>query len=229
MVIFFWILNFVISIFNAWSCGKTWYATKQKGGLAHFMNWMGAIMSASGFTWCYTLALAAVGSLVSTTDTVNGVEVTGPLVSPDMLQAIIQLGYMVIILPILGSGLAITVASWRYAARSRSFGDTAIAGWNTYAQISNTVSAVQNVPNVLGGLIKFFSKGDDKKNAIVLILVTVAALGGIMTTFGIIRMTAAGTLEDENARAEQLKWKAAKMGSVGASVPVGVPVGTKRS
>lgn len=55
MVVLIWFLNVVLSAVNAWGCGKSWTETKHAGGLAHFMNWMGAVMSASGFTWCYTI------------------------------------------------------------------------------------------------------------------------------------------------------------------------------
>jgi hypothetical protein len=58
LVVFLFILNFVISWFNAWSVGKCWLESKAAGGFTHFVTWCGAIMSASGFTWCYTILLA---------------------------------------------------------------------------------------------------------------------------------------------------------------------------
>ena len=47
---FLWILNFGISWWNAYAVGVTWVETKNMGGYQRFMAWMGAIMSASGFT-----------------------------------------------------------------------------------------------------------------------------------------------------------------------------------
>ncbi len=231
-IIFIWVLNFAISILNAVGCGKTWMATKERGGLPHFMNWMGALMSASGFTWCYTIALAAIGSVITVTPDEGP---PGPLVAPDTMQALLGLGYLVVIFPILGSGLAITLSSWRHLARSRSAGDAVIAGWNTYAQVSNTMQAISAVPDVLGSLSGFFGKGsgssssDDNKTVLVIVLVAIAVLGGIATTFGIIRMTAESTLMAEDAKAREVRRAAERLGATGGPrVPVATPVGVRR-
>ena len=50
----------------------------------------------------------------------EGQVIEGMLLSPEALQATLELGYMVIIFPILGSGLAITLATWRGLARRLS-------------------------------------------------------------------------------------------------------------
>lgn len=231
-VVLIWALNFAISVFNAIGCGRTWLSTKSKGGLAHFMNWMGAIMSACGFTWCYTLLLAGLGSVIpldKVTDA-QGVETYVPFVTNDMLQAIIGLGYLVVILPILGSGLALTIQSWRYAARRGStLGDKAIAGWNTFAQVSNFVSALDNIPSVAGAIGDFFRKGDKDKDGIVLMIVVASILGGFMTTFGIIRLTAENTLDAENERAERAAFGLKVARSASNKQPVAAPAGVRRT
>src|SRR5690349_6837454 len=53
-----WVLNFAISVWNAYAVGKVWVEAKVAGGWYRFMCWMGAIMSACGFTWCYLSFLA---------------------------------------------------------------------------------------------------------------------------------------------------------------------------
>ena len=191
MLLLFFILNFGISWLNAWGCGKTWASTHARGGSAHFMNWMGAIMSASGFTWCYLVLVTIAGAAIPIENEETGL--SAPLLSPEMAQAVFDLGYLVIILPVLGSGIAITVASWRQFARSRSLLDGGIAGWNTYAQISNIYSAVEHVPDAFGNVTSFFggsSKSDKKGGLIIVLLVVLAVIGGILTTFAIIRSTA---------------------------------------
>lgn len=194
MIAVLFAINFAISWFNAWTCGTTWDSTKAKGGAAHFMNWMGAIMSASGFTWCYLVVLGFLGSITPAAWFIEpeaGEVVTGMLLDAAQLQAFYDLGYLVIILPILGSGLAITVQTWRYFARQRhrTAGDYAITGWNTFAQVHNTYEAIQNVPSVVGRLGDFFGSSDseDGKGAIVALLVILAVCGGVLTTFGIIQ------------------------------------------
>jgi hypothetical protein len=197
------IVNFAISWFNAWGCGKTWTSTKARGGMPHFMNWMGAIMSASGFTWCYVVVLAIVATMIPIEDETT--KVVAPLLSQAQAKVVFDLGYLVIIFPVLGSGLAITVQSWRAFARSRSVGDGAVAGWNTFAQFSNIHDAMRYVPNAWEGVSSLFSGGkdddsDDFKVKIIIILVAAALLGGVLTTLGIIRATASSAMLDDLAR-----------------------------
>ena len=202
MILLLWPVNFAISWFNARAVGSVWDAAKAKGGWAYFLNWMGAVMSASGFTWCYLLVLGLIGSVMPMSMFVEAKAgepaVTGMLLEGDTLQAFFDLGYLVIIFPILGSGLAITVETWRNFARNknRGVGDYAITGWNTFAQISNTYSAFRHVPGVLGSLGAFFGKGskgsssgDSKDRLITLVvgMVLFAVLGGILTTYGIVQ------------------------------------------
>jgi hypothetical protein len=203
MILVFFVVNLLISILNAWGVGRTWDSTKAKGGLAHFMTWMGAIMAACGFTWCYMVVFGFAATHITTTDDATGV--TSPLLDAASLQAFYDLGYLVIIFPILGSGLAITISSWRAFARRRSLGTGAVAGWNTFAQIHNTYRAVQAIPGVFERLGDFFggkssSSSGDGKGKIVVILVAVAVLGGILTTYGIVQATRRAALLNEAAR-----------------------------
>lgn len=169
-------LNFAISWFNAWSCGRAWGDAKAAGGWTLFITWCGAIMSACGFTWVYTLLLAF------------GLGAAGKL-SPQLVEGTIQLGYLVIIIPVIGSGLGITAHSLGVFWRRKSLGNGLVGGWNTFAQIHNTVSAIRSVPPILDNVLKLF-KNDKKGGLIVLILVLVATIGGILTTAAIIRATA---------------------------------------
>jgi hypothetical protein len=206
MILIFFVINLVISIFNAWGCGRTWDSTKAKGGGAHFMNWMGAIMAGSGFTWCYMVVFGFVATQVPWTTGEGAEAVTAPLLDAASLQAFADLGYLVIIFPILGSGLAITISSWRMFARRRTVGGGLVTGWNTFAQIHNTYNAVQAIPGVWGRLGDFFggkssSSSSDGKGKIVIILVALAVLGGVLTTYGIIQATRRAVLVNEGLRA----------------------------
>lgn len=190
MLLLIWILNFAISWLNAWGCGKTWNETKHNGGIPHFMNWMGAIMSASGFTWCYMVIAAFAGSVIPFEQD-DGT--SAPLLTAVQVQAFCDLGYLMIIVPIIGSGLAITIHSWGVFYRRRSLGDGAVAGWNTFAQIYNIASAFQHVPQASKGVLGFFGDSDEKGKGLVLLLAVLAVAGGILTTSMIIRGTARRT------------------------------------
>lgn len=203
MIVVLWFVNILISWFNAWGCGKTWTETRAAGGMPHFLNWMGAIMSASGFTWCYTLLACLLGGGV--THTVDGRVV--PYLSEAQVQAVAGLGYMMVILPILGSGLAITLHSWGVFYRRRSFGSGALAGWNTFAQASNMYSAAQDIPRVWKMLDGFFggkSKSSDNNTTpatlIVLLIAACALLAGILTTYTILTSTARATARERSLK-----------------------------
>lgn len=218
MILLLWPLNFAISWFNAWACGSTWDSTRARGGVPHFMNWMGAVMSASGFTWCYLIALGMLGSVLPMSliqdAPEGGIPVEGPILDAATLQAFFDLGYLVIIFPILGSGLALTVQAWRSLARRRAAKtadamDYVVAGWDTFAQVHNTVGAIRHVPGVLDNLGGFFggkSSGgsDDAKGTLILIvvlLVVASAFAGILTTYSILQTRRRTIAQEEHYRA----------------------------
>lgn len=180
-----WLLNFIISIFNAVMCGKTWNETRFAGGMPHFMNWMGAVMSASGFTWCYLVVLVFFGGTYPI-EADDGTMST--LLTMEQVQAVADLGYILVVFPILGSGIAITVHAWGVAYRRRTLLDGGIAAWDTFAMVYNVSSALKNVPAAGMRLDSFFKgKSDDKGKLIVVLLVVACALAGVLSTYLIIR------------------------------------------
>ncbi len=196
MIVLLWILNFVISWFNAWGCGKSWNETRTASGFPHFMNWMGVIMAASGFTWCFLVIIAAVGAnwQVEQADGTMAAYLTA-----QQLQAFCDLGYMLVIFPILGSGLAITIHAWRVAWERRTIGNMGVAAWDTFAMTYNISSAMRNVPQAGDRLANFFSGNNDGKGKVVL-LVLLAALAGIVLTYVIVSQTAKNTALNRGMR-----------------------------
>jgi hypothetical protein len=199
MIILVWILNFAISWLNAWGCGKSWNETRAAGGGMHLLNWCGAIMSAAGFTWCYLVIAGAVGS-VWPVEQDDGT--MAPLLSQTALQAFADLGYLIIIGPILGTGIIIMLNSWAEFWRRRTFGSGVVAGWNTFANVSNVYDAVQYVPKASKGVGSFFDS-DSKDKGLVLFLVLGAALGGILTTRAIILSVMRSTAVERSFRYQE--------------------------
>lgn len=183
---FIFILNFGISWLNAWGVGKSWEESKDKGGFTHFVTWCAVIMSASGFTWCYLFVLASLaGSL----------HYHGHVLLPARyVQGMMELGYLVIIGPVIGSGIGITISSWRDFKREKSLLHGGVAAYNTYAQIHNTVEAIRVIPGIVGDLGNLFKSDDDEKDSLALMLmialVLLAVFGGAMTTAAIVKRTA---------------------------------------
>jgi len=187
---FIWLLNLGISILNAWACGKAWAETKAHGGWRRFMTWMGAIMAASGFTWCYLSLITLIAYAMQ-------------VLNMHQAQIALELGYIIIVPGILFSGLMITIDSWARAYREGGVLNYGVAAYNTYAQIHNTYSAIEGMGSALGDVFKAFgggSKGssssssdDDAKGAaalLIIVLVVVALAAGILTTAAIIKKVA---------------------------------------
>ena len=213
MIVILWFVNFVISWFNAWATGKSWNETKANGGLMHFMSWMGAIMSAVGFTWCYMVVLGFIAMNVP--EAALSEDVTDPnamLLSAEQGQVFFDLAYLVIIFPALGSGLAIMTHSWGVFWRRRSFGSGLTAGWNTFANLHNFYHAIEQVPASWGRVGSFFSGGsnssDNAKSKLIIVMVVASVLGGILTTWAIVRRTARATARARSFKYDQMKWEA---------------------
>ncbi len=158
------------------------------------MNWMGAVMAAVGFTWCYSILIGVAATNIPITDEDTGI--SAPLLDQAGLEVFFDLAYLIIIFPCLGSGLAIMTASWGAWWRHKSTGNTINAGWNTYANLHNFYTAIEVVPDKWANVTDYFSGGssssssDSNKNTLILILVAIAVLGGILTTWSIISYSA---------------------------------------
>lgn len=196
IVVLIWVVNFAISWWNARVTGLVWSEAKKIGGWIRFMNWMGAIMSASGFTWCYLIVLMFGAYYLQPLF----IKPDQPLIlTIDAVQAGLSLGYLIIIPGILFSGFMIWIDSLVRAWVTKSATNIGVAGWNTFAQAHNTYRAMKGMPEAWKSVSKFFTSskgGDSKGKAIVLLLflVIIAILGGILTTWAIINKYA-GTRE----------------------------------
>lgn len=181
LVFLFWILNLGISIWNAVAVGNAWVETKHAGGWQRFMAWMGAIMSASGFSWCYLiLAVFVLGA-------------SGKLEVEDV-EAALNLGYILIIPGVLFSGIMIGIDSWARAYRKRTVANFGVAGYNTFANMYNTYNAIRTFGGALDSVLDYFakSKSKDSQKAFLVILIVVVSLGsGILTTWLIVSKLAA--------------------------------------
>ncbi len=96
------------------------------------------------------------------------------------IEATFNLGYVMIIFPIIGSGLAIWAHSVVVAYRERSAASIGIAAWNTFAQAYNIYGAFRGLPDILKSLGSFLKGGDSKTKAIQIAIASLAL--GILTT-----------------------------------------------
>ncbi len=175
-------LNFGISWFNAWWVGRSWADSKVIGGRTRVLAWCGGTMSACGFTWCYLVILAMLA-------------VATGFLPMKYIRLSLDIGYVVIVLPVLGSGLAIWLDSVTTAWRRRDAMSVGVAGWNTFAMAQNTHDSATTLPEVFKSIGDTLSGGDDddaeeKLVRVALFLVVIALGGGVFTTIGIVRWTA---------------------------------------
>jgi hypothetical protein len=174
-----WLLNFGISVWNAYAVGKSWVEARVAGGWPRLLCWAGAVMSACGFTWCYLIVLALVAYHF---EYLNAEQITVSL----------SLGYILLIPGILLSGLVITLDSWARAFRQGGFLNYGLAAYNTYAQIHNTYHAITGLGQAFGTVGDFFKDGGSSRDrdrpawVLVVLLVALALAAGVLTTTVII-------------------------------------------
>lgn len=106
-----------------------------------------------------------------------------------MGEVMFNLGYLIIIGPVIFSGFGLTIHSYVMAWKRRTFPDLAVAGWNTFAQFNNVYQAARHAPGAWDSVLKGLTggKSKDKGGAIIILLVILALVGGTMTTIAIVR------------------------------------------
>ena len=192
MLLLVLVLNLVISFFNARSVGRVWAESKAIGGWIRLVVWAGAIQSAIGFTYVYAFI-------------VGYIAVSTGYLPAAMLGVLLNLMYVMIVVPLIGSAILITIQSWITAARDRSLMNLGVAGWNTFATAYNTYNAVQSfgpaLDSVQQGLGGVLGDGDSDDNAArVILLAAIVLLAGVLTTSVIIRRYEASLPVSEEVR-----------------------------
>lgn len=192
LLVFVLLLNILISVWNCYAVGSAWKDVMTLGGtFDKVLMWSGVIQSGVGFSMPILLILSHLSASYLTLG-------EDPYITPEegiqLLNWIYSLWYVLIIFPILGSGLAIWAHSLRVAYQRRDFSSIAVAGWNSFAQISNTLSAINNIGGALsevGSLYKSLlsTKGDFKnKVAILAILIVITSIVlGFIIAFSLVK------------------------------------------
>jgi hypothetical protein len=177
--------NFLISWLNCWYVGKTWAESKVIGGWVRFVTLCAAVMGACGFIWCNLLV---VGFVCSTH--VGILPVKYQLTDP-YLELLWNIGYVLIIFPILGSGIGIWLDSVKEAYKRRDAMSIGVAGYNTFAQVHNTYEAAKYLPTILKKISKSIQDSDNKLMMLtVYTALAVSVGGGLGLAYFIIHSTA---------------------------------------
>jgi len=172
------VVNFGISWFNARNVGRIWSESKQIGGGARVLAVSGYIMAIAGFTMVYSVLLIILTSWVA-----PYLGYLSPEQADMLLQLVSDLSYVLIILAIIPTGIIIWINSLITFWKRKSLRNGGIAAWNTFAMVSNVVSASRNLPSAIGRIAGTMKnqRGNSAVILLAIIIVLCAILGGFFT------------------------------------------------
>jgi len=163
-------LNTTVSMWNAYVAGRIW---RECAGWMKAVAWSALVMSVCGFTsvltTCFGFVMVATNHL-----TAHGFKVLE------------ELTYLMIIFPVVGAGLIITIHSWIEAYKRRDFWSVGGAMYNTFAQVSNTWGAIHDTAPAFSDVFSFFKsddKDDNAQSALIALIVAVALALSVGMTY----------------------------------------------
>jgi hypothetical protein len=178
------IVNFVISWFNASNVGRIWSEAKQIGGGTRVLAVAGYIMAIAGFTMVYSILI---GYFIAYAGPASGYMTARD--AADLAQLVSDMSYILVILPIIPAGIIITVNSLITFWKHKSLRTGGIAAWNTFASMSNVISASRNVPSAFGRIMSSVKNSRDNSGIVrlAIAIVLLAVLGGYFTASAIMK------------------------------------------
>lgn len=182
------LVNFLISWANAHYCGRYWSESKITGGYFRFHVVIGYLMAIAGFTMVYGYILLLLAPyIVPLIPQFKNVDVYA------LMQLASDLIYLLVAAAVIPIGFFIWFNSLATFWKRKTLGNALTAGWNTYAQVHNMVSASKEVPSALGRVSKalFGGKGKKKSDTMLVMLaifiVIVAVCSGYFTASAIMK------------------------------------------
>ena len=180
-------LNFIISWANANYVGRYWSESKEVGGSFRAYIVVGYIMAIAGFTMVYGYILLLISPFFLQLANVN----QDKILMFEQLSS--DLSYLFCAVTVIPTGFYIWIRSLKNFWEEKTLSNGLTAGWNSYAQIHNTVSAARNVPSAISGVAEtlFGGKGKKKGNTIIVLLaifvLILAIFGGYFTASAIMK------------------------------------------
>jgi hypothetical protein len=179
MLIMMLVLNSGIAWWNARTAGRSWLEARTLGGWVWILTWCTVIQAAAGFTSVFGILLAvAAGAL--------------HLLSRHGVHLAMGLSYLLVLFPILGSGLLITLSSWQIAFREKNISSLSVVAYNSLAMAYNTASAIEHVPSLWQSLRSMTandkaSKDSDDDSWTIIGIALTALAAGVCLTIWIVR------------------------------------------
>ena len=180
-------LNFIISWANANYVGQYWSESKEIGGSFRTYIIVGYIMAIAGFTMVYGYILLLVSPIFLQMAKVD----QETILMFEQLSA--DLIYIFCVITMIPTGFYIWIRSLKNFWERKTLSSGLTAGWNSYAQIHNTISVARNAPSALGRITKalFGGKSKKKDNTIIVLcaifVLILAIFGGYFTASAIMK------------------------------------------
>ena len=183
------VIDFAISWSNAHTCGTVWSESKETGGFFRVNVVAGYIMSILGFTQVYGIIYIVlfyyIGPHIEKFQNIDFNQLA--LLSSDLL--FVGIGFAII-----PTGFLIWINSLRAFWKNKTLKNGLVGGWNSYAQIRNTVTVAREMPSAIGRLAEAFFGGKGKKKKsdgamlmLVVFVVILASLAGYFTASAIMK------------------------------------------
>ena len=180
-------LNFIISWANAKYVGQYWSESKEIGGSFRTYIIVGYIMAIAGFTMVYGYILLLVSPIFLQMAKVD----QETILMFEQLSS--DLIYIFCVITMIPTGFYIWIRSLKNFWERKTLSSGLTAGWNSYAQIHNTISVARNAPSALGRITKalFGGKSKKKDNTIIVLcaifVLILAIFGGYFTASAIMK------------------------------------------
>ena len=181
------VVNFGISWANASYVGLYWSESKKIGGSFRAYIIAGYIMAIAGFTMVYGYILLLVSPIILQLAEVD----TNTILMFEQLSS--DLIYLFCVVTIVPTGFYIWIRSLKDFWEEKTLANGLTAGWNSFAQIHNTVSVARNAPSALERVAEslFGGKGKKKDNTLLVLLaifvLILAIFGGYFTASSIMK------------------------------------------
>lgn len=180
------VVNFMISWANANYVGRYWSESKEVGGSFRVYIVVGYIMAIAGFTMVYGYILLLVAPFLLQIAEVD----TETIMMFEQLSS--DLIYLFCVATMIPTGFYIWIRSLKDFWEKKTLANGLTAGWNSYAQIHNTISAARNAPSALGRVTKALFGGKSKKDKTIIVLFAIFVLilaicGGYFTASAIMK------------------------------------------
>ena len=180
-------LNFIISWANSTYVGRYWSESKQVGGSFRVYIIVGYIMAIAGFTMVYSYILLLITPFILEIAEVDRETI---LLFEQFASDLVYLFCVITIIP---TGFYIWIRSLKNFFVQKTLSTGLTAGYNTFAQLHNTIDMARNAPSALGRVIEtlFGGKGKKKDNTIIILcgilILILAIFGGYFTASAIMK------------------------------------------